>query len=161
MGPAATMGPAPLANPYAPPYASVFRERDFAWSTEPGSASIVGAVGYRNGPVRYSCSGEDVILTPETAWSRRRMIILYGSDFSAAVPVGVVRSRIPSAPNGDYVRFVRKAKCDGDNHFTFTNLPDGSWFVITVAKPADPGADTVALMRRVQTRGGRRFVSLN
>jgi hypothetical protein len=89
------------------------------------------------------------------------MTILYGSPYRAAVPVGVVRSRMPSAQSDDYVRFVHRAKCDADNHFAFADLPDGSWFVITLAKPVGPQGDTVAVMRRVETRGGRRFVSLN
>jgi hypothetical protein len=158
MGPAETGGPPPPPNGYAP---AVFRARDFAWSTAPGPASIIGALTYSAGPVRYTCEGEDVILTPQTDWTRRRMIVLYGSPFNAAVPVDVVRSRIPSAPSGDYVRFVHKTTCDAQNRFSFADLPDGNWFVITVGRPIGSRAGQVAVMRRVETRGGRRFVNLN
>ncbi len=155
--------PAPMPPPvgYAPPPGAAFHAGDFAWSTVPGPASIVGALTFRAGPVRYTCAGEDVILTPQTPWTRRRMTILYGSDYSAAVPVDVVRTRIPSAPSGDYVRFVHRTVCDAENRFAFGNLPDGSWFVITVARPLGSGDRQIAVMRRVGTHGGQSFVSLN
>ena len=137
-----------------------FQPADFAWSTRPGGSSIDGVLAYRGGGGRYTCDGGDVILTPETAWSRRRMIILYGSASSAAVPVSIVRARTPGAPAGDYARFVRKTSCDAANHFAFEGLPEGSWFVITVAKPTDGNGETVAVTRRVETRGGPRSVTL-
>jgi hypothetical protein len=136
-----------------------FQPAEFAWSTRPGGSSIEGVLAYRGGGGRYTCEGGDVILTPETAWSRRRMIILYGSASAAAVPVSIVRARTPNAPTGDYARFVRKTTCDAANHFEFQGLPEGSWFVITVAKPVD-GGETVAVTRRVDTRGGPRSVTL-
>ena len=101
-----------------------------------------------------------MILTPETAWSRRRMIILYGSATAAAVPVSIVRARTPSAPSGDYARYVRKTTCDETNHFSFLGLPDGAWFVITVGKPVDGSGEGVAVTRRVETHGGPRSVTL-
>lgn len=89
------------------------------------------------------------------------MIILYGSASAAAVTVSIVRARTPGAPAGDYARFVRKTTCDAANRFSFEGLPDGSWFIITVAKPADGQGETVAVTRRVETRGGVRSVTLN
>ena len=65
------------------------------------------------------------------------MIILYGSANAAAVPVSIVRARTPGAPAGDLARFARKTTCDAGNRFSFEGLPEGSWFVITIAKSAD------------------------
>ena len=157
------MGPsAPIASgPYPMGSASVFRAEDFAWSTVAGGGSIVGSLGYRSAASRYSCQGGDVILTPETAWTRRRMVILYGSPQAAAVPLDIVRARTPSAPTGDYARFAKRTTCDGDNRFAFSGLPDGAWFVITLAKPVDAPGETIAVMRRVETHGGQRSVTLN
>ena len=155
------MGPegssAPMAEVGAP---GPFQPSDFAWSTQRGGSSILGILAYRGPGGRYTCEGGDVILTPETDWSRRRMVILYGSANAAAVPVSIVRARTPGAPVGDYARFVRKTTCDAANHFGFEGLPEGSWFVITVAKPADGQGETVAVTRRVETRGGSRSVTL-
>lgn len=88
------------------------------------------------------------------------MVTLYGSANAAAVPVPIVRARTPGAPAGDYARFVRRATCDGANRFHFDGLPEGAWFVITVAKPLDGQGETVAVTRRVETRGGPRTVTL-
>ena len=89
------------------------------------------------------------------------MIILYGSATAASVPASIVRARIPSAPTGDYARFVRRTTCDADSHFTFSNLPDGAWYVITVAKSTDGQGEPMALTRRVETHGGSKTVTLN
>ncbi len=153
--------PPPMPPNEQPPSASIFRTQDFAWSTVPGHASIQGALGYRFGQVHYGCQGGDVVLTPETLWSRRRMTMLYGSPSAAAVPVATVRARTPSAPSGDYAAFVRHAKCDSANRFSFADLPDGAWFVITLAKPVGAPGEPVAVMRRVETHGGLRNVLLN
>ncbi len=158
MGPVAPYAAAP---PPASGSAAVFRAEDFAWSTQAGSGAIVGSLGFRTPQSRYTCVGGDVILTPETAWTRRRMFILYGSPVAAAVPLDIVRARTPSAPSGDYARFAKKATCDADNRFSFAGLPDGGWFVITLAKPVDVQGDAVAVMRRVETHGSPRSVTLN
>jgi hypothetical protein len=148
---APTLGPPP---PSAPPPAA-FRAEDFAWSTEPGHGGIAGHVAYRQGPTRYSCAHATVVLTPETPWTRRRMHALYGSTEFAAAPAADVRARTPSAPAGDYSAFVRRTTCDSGNRFTFTGLPDGAWYAITIAKPVGGGeGPEVALMRRVVTRAG-------
>jgi hypothetical protein len=153
-------GPPP-PPPSEGPSATVFRPQDFAWSTATGSGEIQGVLGYKVGSSRFTCQGGDVVLTPETPWSRRRMTILYGSPSNAAVPVSTVRARTPSAPSGDYASFVRHATCDAGNRFSFAGLPDGGWFVITVAKPMAGAGDPVAVMRRIETRGGRASVVLN
>jgi hypothetical protein len=158
LGPA---GPSPTAPIYMPESASVFRARDFAWSVANGNGSIVGTLGFRPGGARYSCEAGDVILTPETPWTRRRMIILYGSAINAAVPLEIVRARTPSAPSGDYASFAKKTTCDGANHFRFDHLPDGGWFVITLAKPVGGQGEPIAVMRRVETEGAQRSVTLN
>jgi len=158
MGPA---GPPPTGPSYGGPTSSEFRARDFAWSTAPGTGAIAGVLGYHNGEVRYTCQGKDVILIPETPWTRLRMIILYGSAASAAVPLEVVRARTPANSAGDYASYAKKADCDGANRFAFRGLPDGAWFVITIARPADGPGEPLAMMRRVETRGGPRSVTLN
>ena len=82
------------------------------------------------------------------------MVILYGSARAAAAPVSIVRARTPSAPTGDYARYVRRTTCDQTSRFAFTGLPDGSWFVITVGKPVGGPGEAVAVIRRVETHGG-------
>jgi hypothetical protein len=154
----APSGPTPAYRPGAP---EEFNEHDFSWSRSPGAGSIYGVLNYRSGDTVYSCSGRDVILTPETPWVRRRMFILYGSTETAAVPADIVRARTPAGSSGDYASYARKTTCDGANRFSFRGLPDGGWYVITLARPEDGGPGSVAVMRRVVTHGAVRGVILD
>ncbi|CAN5206800.1 hypothetical protein BH11PSE2_BH11PSE2_06890 [soil metagenome] len=150
-----TVAPPPPPPPPPPePRASadVFRSQDFSWSAIPGSNRIDGALVYRQGGVGFSCA--NVILMPETPWTQRRMNILYRSVISAAAPAAEVRSRTPAAPP-ELNAFVRQTTCDAQGQFSFTGLPDGGWFVVTVVRPVSGAGEQVALMRRVLTRGGR------
>ena len=158
---APTLGPPPpgrmpgrmAAQP--PPGDTNFHAADFAWSQAPGRNSLAGSLMH-TGPVRYSCAGQTVVLTPETPWARRRMQVLYQSDQRAALPADDVRSRQNQAPPGDSNPYVKRVGCDAADRFSFTGLPDGAWFVVTLAKPvAGQTGPSLALMRRVVTRGGK------
>ena len=132
-----------------------FRAGDFAWSKAAGKNALTGQVTYHAGAVRYGCSGSPVVLTPETAWSKKRIGVLYLSTEHAALPIEDVRGRSDAAPPGNSEPYVRKATCDAASHFSFAGLPDGAWYVVVPAKPIDGKGQTLALMRRVVTRGGR------
>jgi hypothetical protein len=161
MGPGPTETGPPPAQAYGVlPPASTFNNQEFAWSAAGGAGSLSGVFAYRRGPQRFVCRGDDVLLIPDTPWSRRRMLILYGSATSAAIPVSIVRARTPSAPTGDYARYVRKTTCDGDNRFAFGNLPIGSWYVVTIGKAADGQGEPIAVTRRVDLLGGSQSVTL-
>lgn len=159
LGPVGFSAPPSLGDQTLPP-ASPFNPQDFAWSTGRGPDSVTGILAYRRNGAPYNCTGEDVLLIPETAWSRRRMIILYGSANMAAIPVSIVRARTPSAPPGDYARFVRRTRCDPQGRFDFQDLPDGAWYVVTVARPSDPAGEPMALTRRVELHGTARTITL-
>lgn len=149
-----TLGPPPPPSHLQTGSGEDFNERDFGWSTATGAGSIYGVLTYRSGESRYSCRGRDVILTPETPWVRRRMFILYGSTDAAAVPAEIVRARTPTGSSGDYASYARKTTCDASNRFAFRGLPDGAWYVITLARPEDGSPGSVAVMSRVETTGG-------
>jgi hypothetical protein len=162
MGPQATTSPPPppgSAYGSLPP-ATTFSNQDFAWSAASGSSSVTGSFAYHRGQQRFVCQGDDVLLIPETAWSRRRMIILYGSATAAAIPVSIVRARTPTASTGDYARYVRKTTCDSDNHFVFDNLPSGPWYVVTIGKATDGQGEPIAVTRRITLQGGPQTVTL-
>jgi hypothetical protein len=144
--------PAPVrayAPPPPPPSTGGFHDSDFAWSTGAGGGQIAGVLSYKGAAARYTC--QDVVLTPETPWSRNRMRALYLSTTAAAVPVEDVRARTPSETN-DYAKYARRATCNTAGHFSFAGLPDGGWYVITVAAPVG-GGQRMAVMRRVETHG--------
>ena len=154
---APTLGPPPPPPPGTggPASAGVFRAEDFSWSAVPGPGRVDGRLTYKAGQTRYSCSGAGVVLTPETPWTRRRMSILYTSADRAALPADEVRARTPSAPSGDYSAFVKRTVCDANSAFSFSGLANGAWYVITVAKPVGGAGPDIAVMRRVEVRGGR------
>lgn len=145
----AACAPTPPPAPIAPPVAA-FSLDDFAWSAQPGTASIEGRIDFRRDGRAYACTGS-VGLTPDTPYTRARFQALYGSTERAAVPQAVVRARTVADAGADYRSFVRSEPCR-DGRFRFSNLPDGGWFVIA---PVSAGAEPVVLMRRVETRGGR------
>lgn len=154
---APTLGPPP--PPVAPAPAvnnnASFSAAEFAWSQRAGANIIAGRVAYRAGSTRYSCAGSAVVLTPETAWSARRMAALYGSTDRAALPSDEVRARTPRAPPGDAGPFVKRTNCDDADQFAFGSLPDGAWYAITVVRPVGTSGQSIALMKRVVVRGGR------
>ena len=155
--PARRPWPPPPGRAVAPavPTDDAFRASDFAWSQAPGRNTLAGALGHA-GTVRYTCAGSTVVLTPETPWSRKRMMVLYKSDQRSALPTADVRSRTGQAPPGDSDPYVKRAVCDATDHVSFTGLPDGAWYVVTLAKPVPPQTGgSLAMMRRVTTHGGR------
>jgi hypothetical protein len=157
---APTLGPPPPPPPPSstPPSPGVFRPEDFSWSAVPGPGRIEGRLAYRAGQTRYSCAGAGAVLTPETPWTRRRMTILYTSPERSALPADEVRARTPSAPSGDYSAFVKRTVCDQNSRFSFSGLANGAWYVITVAKPVGAPGPDIAIMKRVEVRGGRTLV---
>jgi hypothetical protein len=146
----------PAAGPSAEGGNAAFRKADFTWSTSPGKGEIDGQLAFKQGGVAYGCAQAGVLLTPETPWVRRRMEILYTSADKASLPAAEVRARTPPERNQDYSNFVKRAACDSAGHFDFAALPDGAWYVITVARPLAPGAGAeMAIMRRVVVKGGK------
>ena len=126
-----------------------FSAADFAWSQRPGANVVAGQVTYRQGVLRYTCANSTVV--------RRRMTALYGSTDRAALPSDDVRARTPSAPTGDAGPYVKRTTCDDADQFAFAGLADGAWFAITIARPVNnPKGNSIALMRRVVVRGGKR-----
>jgi hypothetical protein len=91
-------------------------------------------------------------LTPETPYTRQRMVELYGSDEQAIRTVAEVRARSGGGPTRDYRAYVRSTQCDAQGRFAFHGLPDGGWYVI-VRAASQSGAAEVAL-RRVRVAGG-------
>ncbi len=133
-----------------------FQTSDFAWSQGAGKGSIAGQLTYAAKGMPYSCASTGVVLTPETPWTRRRMQILYNSSSRAALPATEVRGRTPPERSGDYSAFVKRAACNSAGQFSYSGLPDGAWYAITVAKPVAPGGgQDIAIMRRVEIRGGK------
>jgi len=157
LGSAALAACATTAVPPPPPppgpAATSFREENFAWSAQAGTASIYGSVVYRDGGERYSCATQPVILIPDAPYSRGRIASLYGSADKAVLTVAEVRSRQAGRPRDEYSAFVRSGSCDATGRFVFQGLPAGGWFLVAVARP-DKQGEPLAVMKRVAVRAG-------
>jgi hypothetical protein len=146
--------PSRVAPMAARPQGPEFKASDFAWATAAGKSRIDGKLTYKSGATAYSCAEAGVLLTPQTDWTRQRMITLYKSADHAVLPAAEVRAR--TVRSNDYSTYVRRATCDPTGRFTFTNLPDGGFFAITVAKTVTPGGgQDMAIMRYVKVSGGK------
>ncbi|HTI66710.1 MAG TPA: hypothetical protein VL460_04080, partial [Caulobacteraceae bacterium] len=104
----------------------------------------------------WSCAGQAVALMPETSYSRGRMMALYGSAERALQTVAQVRARSAANPGPDYSQFVRSTSCDPQDSFTFSNLPDGPYYIIARVRQLRPPGATgeMVIMQRVELRGG-------
>jgi hypothetical protein len=131
---------------------------EFAWSERPGANTLIGNIAYRPAAGQvWSCAGQSVALTPETSYSRGRMITLYGSADRALQTVAAVRTRSAANIGLDYSRFVDSTTCDDQDNFAFRDLPDGAYFIIArVRQTRPPGAsgEGMVIMQRVELRGG-------
>jgi hypothetical protein len=153
MGGPSPVGPPPPSSYQQNPPGAGFEEGAFAWSRGAAGGGIRGVVTY--GGASYTCG--DVVLLPETPWTRARMERLYGSSVSAVIPVDDVRARTPHDANDiaqsrSSATYARHAQCDPGNHFRFDGLPNGAWYIITVATPRG-GGPKIALMKRFPTYG--------
>ena len=157
-GPAGPAAQPPTGPAYHPPSGGTeaFRDSDFGWSTGKGAGAIDGVLAFKGPGGHYAC--QDVVLAPETPWSRARMRILYLSNTAAAMPVDEVKGRTPPEHGSDYASYARHATCDPTGRFSFAGLPNGGWYVITVATPAS--GTRMAVMRRVETHGDTVKVTL-
>lgn len=145
-GPREPWGPLPPPPP-APP------RNEFEWSAANGANVIEGEAVWRHAGRTFSCAGQSVGLTPETPYTRQRMIGLYGSDETAIRTVAEVQARSANVPQTrDYRAYVRSTQCDSHGRFEFRGLPDGGWYVIVRA--ASPAGESVVALRRAHAAGG-------
>jgi len=156
MGPPPPPPPGYVPPPPPPPAFDGYRDSDFGWSTPAGGGKIVGVLAYKGDAAHYTC--QTAVLVPETPWTRARMRTLYLSTSSAEIPSDDVKARTPRE-HGEYARYVRQAPCAAGGHFLFSGLPDGVWYVITVAAPVGGGV-RMAVMHRVETHGDTAHVVL-
>jgi hypothetical protein len=145
--------------PAPPPPPHIAAHDEFAWSKALGANVIQGRGVWRGDARRYSCAGQSAALIPETPYTRRRMVQLYGSDQKARRSIDQVKAISAGDPGRNYGAYVRNTQCGPEGRFEFRDLPDGAWFVIAHGVARD-GASEVALQRVDVFGGAVRSVSL-
>lgn len=117
----------------------------------PGKNTIRGNAMMRQmGGGVVTCAGMDVHLVPATEYAKHRMAAIYGStSFS--------REGVKFEPDSPAYRDAeRVTKCNAQGFFTFDELADGEFFMITVvAWKAGHSVEGGMLMGRAAVAGGQ------
>ena len=105
-----------------------------------GNNKIIGNAFFRQaGGGVVTCAGNTVTLIPATAYAEERMLYLYNSTekgINRVIPY--IRSEVTlektyqfiPTPN-EYLRLQKETICDSSGHFTFNNITNGSFFIVT------------------------------
>ena len=106
-----------------------FSAAEAAFINERGS-SVINAEAFlkrRDGQV-VTCAGEPAYLVPVTRYATERITAIYGS------PNGGYRPALGanySAGSAEYETMSREVRCDSEGRFTFDNVAEGTYYVIT------------------------------
>ena len=116
-----------------------FSTNEIDWFMAGGSTTVKGSafLKQRGGGV-VTCAGNEVTLTPVTRYSTERISFLYDST-----EFGILQRGLPRALRGKYFKeeapvaygqYSKRARCDVDGKFEFQNVPQGSYYLITVVE---------------------------
>lgn len=150
----------------APVYTTLstpFTAADMAWSQAKGVNTISGSALMRTvgGDVK-TCAGFEVELAPDSAYTRERMSLLFGGLASGSMGRG--NSVVISGTPPEFYSYVRKAYCDATGSFSFTDLPDGTYYAMTRVHWDVPSSNGFSvymmpqgawMMQRVTVAGGQ------
>lgn len=122
---------------------------------KPGKNTIKGSALIRqNNGAMVTCAGNEVELLPATKYAEDRIQQIYGSNEK-----GFRQARGFDARNfdPDYEKLTRRAICNAQGFFTFSDVSDGDFFITTsIVWRTNPYLlDGGVLMRRVRINGGR------
>lgn len=120
----------------------------------PGRNTITGSAVVRQaGGGVVTCAGEQVTLTPATAYANRRVQIVYGAG-TIARPYIQVPPFSPDVP--EYYKFRRTTTCNAQGFFKFENVADGDFILQTpVVWFVNGYTQGGMLLGRVSARGGQ------
>jgi hypothetical protein len=130
-----------------------FDTKEAAVINQAGKSTITGsALLKRNDGQTVTCAGEVVYLIPYTTYANSRMLALYGGTNK-----GFNRYNrptfVPDSP--EYYSYQKQTQCNAQGFFTFRNIADGDYFVVTAVKwTVSNSAQGGNLMRRVAVKGG-------
>ena len=118
-----------------------FSDADFSAYVGNGPATVDGAaVGRTQGGEAKTCAGYPVYLAPATAYDAEGISNL---NMMAAVNLAA----------GPAIKYWRQSACDAEGRFSFDQVPDGSWYVITSIK-YQVYAPTLGNVQATESQGG-------
>lgn len=108
-----------------------FDPQEAAWFSARGTNTLQGtAIARSYNGVAKTCAALPVTLFPATAYASERMMALYGSSEEGFNPA---LGGKPADFAGDDPRYHTTAKttrCDARGRFSFSELPDGEYFLV-------------------------------
>jgi hypothetical protein len=116
----------------APPFVKMQTKFDYSEHeayAKTGENRITGrAFLAQQGEGVFTCGGNRVLLLPATAYFREMFWYM------------IVAGREPEPPEKPYPslkNMIRRTECDAQGNFSFSEIPDGAWFVLTQVKARD------------------------
>lgn len=145
------------------PMTSSFSASEAAYIFEEGDNIIEGFAMMRTrGGDSKTCAGSEVSLIPASSYAIERVRLLYGSATTGVRYPTYYGATEPERTEPDYSQFVAHMTnrvCDPQGNFTFEDVADGDYFVVSEVYWEVPGQYGMslqggAMMRRVSVEGG-------
>ena len=137
----------------------------------PGNNTIKGSALLRQrGGGIVTCAGGQVALYPYSRYAQERMQVLYLDENGGNNPfvltnpmmgkysqVSFMRG-ISTPAEDDYIELRRETQCNAQGFFSFSNLADGDYYIVTVIEWVAPNANQAPqggyIMKKVHVEGG-------
>lgn len=138
-----------------------FDPQEVAWAMATGNNTLRGSARmHEPGGEWRTCAGASVAVLPDSAYTRARLIGLYGSEAGGRNDMSPGAMRRVDDADPRFAKVARLSTCDIRGAFHFSGLADGTWYVTTSivwrTRGNDPASQTgAALMQRVTLDGGR------
>ena len=134
------------ARESAPPFVKMQTKFDYSEHepyAKPGENGISGQAFVRQQEDSVvTCAGSRVLLVPATSYFREMFwhMIIAGSE-----------PEPPETPYPSLKSMIRRTQCDAQGNFSFSEIPDGTWFILTQVNARDGGV----LITEVTLSNGR------
>jgi hypothetical protein len=118
----------------APPFVKLQTKFDYSEHepyAQPGENGISGQAFLRQQQDSVvTCAGSRVLLLPATSYFREMFwhMIVAGSEPNP-----------PETPYPSLKGMIRRTECDAQGNFSFSEIPDGTWFVLTQVNARNGG----------------------
>ena len=134
------------ARESAPPFVKMQTKFDYSEHepyAKPGDNGISGQAFLRQQEDSVvTCAGSRVLLVPATSYFREMFwhMIIAGSE-----------PEPPETPYPSLKSMIRRTQCDAQGNFSFSELPNGTWFILTQVNARNGGV----LITEVTLSNGR------
>jgi hypothetical protein len=139
---------------------TTFDPSEVTWAQGSGTNAIRGSAVLRTvGGDTRTCAALPVMVIPDSGYARERINAIYGNLIRGYNPSFGGRPQTFTENDPRYLETGRRGTCDAQGAFAFSDLPDGTYFVVTAViwktSPDSFISQGGVLMQRVILAGGR------